>query len=95
MSLLLDAAPLITPLDPHDVRQSQVESIFAGEPGPLVLPAPVTAEVDDMVRKKSGRAAQRAFFRDLADGQFLAACLEPGDCDVIRRYDEQLSLIHI
>ena len=45
------------------------------EPGDLVVPAPVTAEIDYLLRQRSGRAAARAFLVDLASGAFLVESL--------------------
>lgn len=49
------------------------------EPGALVVPAPVTAEVDYLLGRRIGRAARLAFLDDLAGGRFTAVCLEPDD----------------
>ena len=46
MTLLLDAAPLIAFFDPDDPVQPTIKRVLVDEPGALVLPAPVSAEVD-------------------------------------------------
>ena len=89
MTLVLDAAPLSALLDPDDRRQPVVHRILAEEPGSLVLPAPISAEVDYLVGKLGGRPAQRVFLQDLADGRFLVACLDQHDYGLVQRYDEQ------
>ena len=45
------------------------------EPGDLVIPAPVTAEVDYLLRRRSGSAAARAFLADLAAAALLVESL--------------------
>ena len=45
------------------------------EPGELVIPAPVSAEADYLIRSRWGPKAQRAFLEDLATGQFLVVGL--------------------
>jgi predicted nucleic acid-binding protein len=72
-----------------DPLQATVERFFAGEAGPFVLQAPVSAEVDYMVHKIGGRTARRALLTDFADGYFQIAYLEPSDYDLVLRYDEQ------
>jgi hypothetical protein len=43
----------------------------------MVIPAPVTAEIDYFLWTRVGRGAARAFYADLAAGKFTVACLEP------------------
>ncbi|MDQ2829618.1 MAG: PIN domain-containing protein [Chloroflexota bacterium] len=47
-----------------------VRQILKEEVGPLIIPAPVTAEVDYLVRERGGPAAGRRFLQDLAMGSF-------------------------
>lgn len=49
------------------------------EPGPLVMPAPATAEVDHLLGRRFGRAARLAFISDLAAGRFQVEGLERDD----------------
>jgi predicted nucleic acid-binding protein len=69
-----------------------VEALLRDEPGELVIPAPVTAEVDYLLGRRLGRVARLAFLDDLAAGRFTVACLEAGDhrvvADLERRYDD-------
>jgi predicted nucleic acid-binding protein len=45
----------------------------------LVIPAPVTAEIDDLLGQRFGGAARRAFLADLASGRFRVSPLERDD----------------
>lgn len=47
-----------------------VRGILEAEPGDLVIPAPVSAEADHMLRRRFGPQAARALLEDLADGRF-------------------------
>ncbi len=71
---------------------SLVESLLRDEPGELVIPAPVTAEVDYLLGRRLGRPSRLAFLDDLAAGRFTVANLEPDDYGVVagleRRYDD-------
>lgn len=79
MTLVLDAAPLVALADRGDPRCDEIQKTLEEEPGQLVLPAPVSAEVDYMLGERLGQAARRAFLADLAAGRFDVACLTPED----------------
>jgi predicted nucleic acid-binding protein len=78
--------------DRRDPMGSRVEMLLKEEPGELVIPAPVTAEVDYLLGRRLGRAARLAFFDDLAASRFVIACLDSDDhrvvADLERRYDD-------
>lgn len=90
MTLIVDAGPLVALGDRRDPLQEAVEQLLRNEPGSLVVPAPVTAEVDFLLGKRRGSAARQRLYGDLAEGRLLAECLEPEDYAVIaelaRRY---------
>lgn len=92
MTLVLDAAPLVAVADRRDPLKGSIERLLVEEPGELVIPAPVTAEVDYLLGKRLGRVARLAFLDDLAAGRFAVAGLEPEDhrvvADLERRYDD-------
>jgi predicted nucleic acid-binding protein len=92
LTLVLDAAPLVAVADRRDRMRPQIEALLREEPGELVIPAPVTAEVDYLLGRRLGRVARLAFLGDLAAGRFTAACLESDDHGVVidleRRYDD-------
>ncbi|HVC23737.1 MAG TPA: PIN domain-containing protein [Candidatus Dormibacteraeota bacterium] len=92
MTLVIDAAPLVAVADRRDSMQQRIEALLRDEPGELVIPAPVTAEVDYLLGRRLGRVARLAFLDDLAAGRFTAVCLEADDhrvvADLERRYDD-------
>ncbi|MEA2273907.1 MAG: uncharacterized protein QOI98_2615, partial [Solirubrobacteraceae bacterium] len=45
----------------------------------LVIPAPVSAEIDYLLATRLGARAQRAFLADLAAERFVVACLQTID----------------
>lgn len=61
--------------DARDPRHAAVRHVVEAEPGQLVVPAPITAEVDYLVRKRGGAAAGRRFLEDLAEGRLVVAAL--------------------
>jgi predicted nucleic acid-binding protein len=56
--------------DRRDTHGDVVRAILEAEAGELVLPAPVSAEADYMLRRRLGKRAARAYLEDLADGRF-------------------------
>lgn len=92
MTLVLDMAPLVAVADRRDRMRPLIEALLRTEPGELVIPAPVTAEVDYLLGRRLGRVARLAFLDDLAAGRFTVACLEPDEhgvvADLERRYDD-------
>ncbi|MCO5315883.1 MAG: PIN domain-containing protein [Solirubrobacterales bacterium] len=77
MTLLVDAAPLVALADDSEPRRGQILDCLRREDGPLVIPAPITAEVDYLLGRRFGSRAQRAFLADLAAGRFMVSALEP------------------
>lgn len=49
--------------------------VLSAETGSLVIPAPVTAEVDYLVRQRGGSRAARRFLEDLAEARFAVETL--------------------
>ena len=76
MTLIVDAGPLVALAERSDRAYDLVRDVLAAEAGPLVIPAPVTAEVDHLLGVRHGEDARRAFIADLAAGRFVVACLE-------------------
>lgn len=86
MTLIVDAAPLVALADRADPLSAKVEQVLEHEPGELVLPAPVSAEVDYVLGVRFGAAARRAFLADLAAGRYEVPALPHED------YPELVSL---
>jgi predicted nucleic acid-binding protein len=90
VTLILDAVPLVALAD---AREPQLEALLRirEEEGPLVLPAPVAAEVDYLLGVRFGQAARRAFLSDLAARRYDVACLEAGDYRMVAEFDARYS----
>ncbi|HVW47543.1 MAG TPA: PIN domain-containing protein [Solirubrobacterales bacterium] len=87
MTLILDAAPLVASADSREPQLEALLRIRDEEEGPLVLPAPVAAEVDYLLGVRFGEAARRAFLGDMAAQRYEVACLEPGDYGTVAELD--------
>jgi len=79
VTLLIDAAPLVALADRDEPQRDAILDVLDAEPGPLVIPAPTTAEIDYLLGQRFGASARRAFLIDLAAGRFVVAGLERED----------------
>jgi uncharacterized protein len=89
VTLIVDAAPLIAFGDGADPLYQAVAEVLHNEVGPLVVPAPVSSEVDYMIRRRVGPAAARRFLSDVANGAFQVEGLTADEYGLIARLDEQ------
>jgi predicted nucleic acid-binding protein len=69
VTLVIDAAPLVALGDRRDPLHAAVLEVLEAEAGDLIVPAPVSAEVDYLLRTRGGREAAQRFLQDVADGQ--------------------------
>ena len=79
MTLLVDAAPMVALADAAEPLRNDILAVLQAEVGELVIPAPVTAEIDYLLGQRFGRAARRAFLADLASGRLRVSPLERDD----------------
>jgi predicted nucleic acid-binding protein len=91
VTLILDAAPLVASADSREPQLEALLRIRDEEEGPLVLPAPVAAEVDYLLGVRFGEAARRAFLGDLAAQRYDVVCLEAGDYRTVAELDTRYS----
>ncbi len=89
MSLIVDAAPLVALGDSRDRLHAVVGDVMRAEGGDLVIPAPVSAEVDYLIRRRGSAVAARAFLRDVAAGRFRVEGLTADEHGIAARLDEQ------
>ena len=89
MTLILDAAPLVAVADANEPLRDAIVETMRAESGSLVIPAPVTAEIDYLLGRRLGRAARSAFLRDLAEGRFTVACLERHEYRAVGELERQ------
>ena len=89
MTLIVDAAPLVALGDARDPLHAAVGDMLRAEGGDLVVPAPVSAEVDYLIRRRGPPAAARAFLRDVASGRFRVEGLTADEHGTVARLDER------
>lgn len=95
MTLLIDAAPLIALADRRDPQLIKVRRILKAERGPLVLPAPITAEIDYLIQQRAGPGANRSFLADLRAGRYQVECLFPSEYAAVERLNHRYADFHL
>jgi predicted nucleic acid-binding protein len=91
LTLLIDAGPIVALADLDEPQREHILAALRDEPGDLVVPAPVTAEVDYLLGQRFGQEARRGFLSDLARGRFKVASLERDDYETIIDLDRRYS----
>jgi len=80
-------------MNDRDPAYRAVHAILREERGQLMIPAPVTAEADYMIRTRLGVAAQRSFLAELASGRFVVSGLTREEHETaLRLHDQYLDL---
>jgi len=89
VTLIIDTAPLVALADRRDRMGPMVKDVLEQEPGRLVIPAPVSAEVDYLLGQRLGRTARLSFLRDVVAGRFAVECLEPVDYGTVTALEDR------
>jgi len=89
VTLIVDAAPLVALGDSCDRLHAAVGDVMRTESGDLIVPAPVSAEVDYLIRRRGSAVAARAFLHDVAAGRFRVEGLTADEHGTVARLDEQ------
>lgn len=87
MTVVIDAGPLVAFGDANDPHFARVDRLLRSLDAPLIIPAPITAEVDYLLGRRVGREPRRNFIADLAAGRFTVACLEREEYAAIGELD--------
>jgi uncharacterized protein len=74
--------------DRKDPWYRKVSDILDAEAGRLVIPAPVTAEVDYLVRRRWGPNAGKRFLQDLVANRFRVESLTLAEYEVAQSVNE-------
>jgi len=95
VTLIVDAAPLVTLADRADPMMPEVTRVLHQEHGEIILPAPVSAEIDYLIGVRYGHVARRGFLTDLADGRFRVECLNQMEYEMILQLDRQYANLDV
>lgn len=89
MTLIVDAGPLVALGDRRDPLHEAVRESLHAEVGALIIPAPVTAEADYLIRQRGSADATRALMRDVAGGRFQVETLDADEHGLAADLDER------
>jgi predicted nucleic acid-binding protein len=89
VTLIIDAAPLVALGDRRDPLHQAVLQTLESEAGELVVPAPVSAEIDYLLRSRGGRDAARRFLRDVAEGRLQVEGLDREEHGIVLDLDNR------
>lgn len=98
MAVLLDTGVVYAGYDRRDRHHAEARELLRAEARELVLPAPTVPEIDYLLGKHLGPAAQGAFMTSLGDGTFFLVDLPAAGylrvAELHRRYaDLQLGFV--
>lgn len=92
MTAIVDAGAVIAAAVGGGPEAEHFRRSFVAERGRLIVPAPVTAEIDYLLTKSAGQAAALGFIEDVSAGRFEVECLEPAEYATVlqltRRYKD-------
>jgi len=90
MALLLDTGVVYAGYDRRDQRHADARELLLAEAHELMLPTPTIPEIDYLLGKHLGAAAQTAFITSLGNGTFYLVDLPPAGylrvAELNRRY---------
>jgi len=78
MKVIVDSGPLVAAMDQRDPAHPMASHAIRTLRQEAVIPTPVLAEVDHLVRKRSGSATARGLMRSIARGTFETEPLTSG-----------------
>jgi len=79
--ITLDTSAIIAYLNRSDPHHHATVQLLSDERGPLIIPAPILAEIAYLVETRRGQAALDPFLNDIIRGNYLLDC---GDQDMPR-----------
>jgi len=79
MTIVADTGPLYALIDKGDAWHERVVAWWSAQPRHVVIPVTVLPEVCHLLQTRIGPAAEQAFMRAVADGEFTTEPLEVED----------------
>jgi uncharacterized protein len=95
MTLVIDTAPLVALADEREPRRDEILALLKVERGGLFIPGPVTAEIDYLLERRFGAAAQRAFLEDLAARRYETPALDASDYEAALGLDRRYADLNL
>lgn len=85
--IVADTGAIVALLDKDDEHHREIRDLYAADPDGWLLPWAILAEVDYLVARELGPAAQRAWLADLASGAFEIEWGSPADVPAAHALD--------
>ena len=79
MAVVADSGALYALYDASDAHHSSVREVVDNEPGPIIVPTAILAEVDYLLREYLGVSAELDFLDSLSSGAFTLEPFTPDD----------------
>lgn len=87
--IICDTGGLIAAYDESDPDGPVIRELLDADAGSLIVSPFVLAEVDDMIMKRSGAAAELVLLKDLADGVYQVAEFTQLDAERVAELSRQ------
>ena len=88
--IVIDTGPVVAAANRKDDYHQQCVDLLQSFPGPLLLPAPLLAEIGYMLFSRAGAKAEADFLRDVADGVYELVSVSSTEvaraADLVERY---------
>ncbi len=87
----IDTSALIAAIDRRDPNHVQATAFFQTEPGPLIIPAGILAEITYFLEERHGPRSLDQFLGNIADGSFMVDWVDsdvPRVIALVRRYHD-------
>jgi hypothetical protein len=78
VTVVLDTGVLYAYYDADDRWHAPARELLAEEAGALVVPSPILPELDHLLGRRLGVAAQRTLYRGIVDGHYFVVDLPRG-----------------
>jgi hypothetical protein len=95
VTIIVDTAPIVAMGDRRDSARERVRQLLLRSAEDLVVPAPVSAEIDYLLGVRGGAGARERFLVDLASGAYTVVCLEPREYGQLVDLNRQYSALDL
>jgi predicted nucleic acid-binding protein len=93
--IVADTGAIVALLDKDDQHHADVRALFADNPDEWVLPWAILPEVDYLIARELGAAAERAWLADVDKGAFAVEWAAAGDLAAARTLVERYSALEM
>jgi predicted nucleic acid-binding protein len=93
--IVADTGAVVALLDKDDRHHAAMRGLFAADPGEWVLPWAILPEVDYLIERQLGAAAQRAWLADVDSGAFGVEWPAAGDLAAARVFIDRYAALEM